>query len=252
MTPEEWMLRQVEVDIVIFDEFHLYFFWGDSFRPQMWESFYALASMSKLTVLLTATWNQQMQSEFKQFEVQFDEGLWIDFGNQVLKTYPVRYVKLPGRDWVEDLVTCAPEGKETALIFCAYRDDVFKWGEKLRAQGYRVWTCVGGEARHMRTLIKSEAAPDYIISTTVLSHGVNLPVISKIYFFYELRDIDFWIQMVARGGRRGEKYEVFALERPYGMRWNWWTNSLAILGLALKIRTLQTRRQLEQWYSKAS
>ena len=193
MTPEEWMMKSIEVDIVIFDEFHLYFFWGDSFRPQMWEVFYDLASSSKLAVLLTATWNPEMQVEFKKFEEQFEEKLWLDFGNQVLKTYPVRYVKLPARAWVEDLVTCAPEGRETALIFCAYREEVFAWGRKLREQGYRVWTCVGGEAKHMRHLIKTEAPPDYIVSTTVLSHGVNLPVISKIYFFYELGDIDFWI-----------------------------------------------------------
>ena len=40
MTPEEWLRKKNRSKIVIFDEFHLYFYWGDSFRHSMWEACY--------------------------------------------------------------------------------------------------------------------------------------------------------------------------------------------------------------------
>src|SRR5689334_4916886 len=52
MTPEEWLLKKITAEIVIFDEFHLHFYWGDAFRPNMWEVFYELSHMASLTILL--------------------------------------------------------------------------------------------------------------------------------------------------------------------------------------------------------
>jgi superfamily II DNA or RNA helicase len=86
----------------------------------------------------------------------------------------------------------------------------------------------------MAERLKAHPHPDYIISTTVLSHGVNLPDISKIYFLYVVENLDFWIQMTARGGRRGERYQVFALERPTDLNWSYLRNFIQVLWLGFK------------------
>ena len=88
MTPEEWLRKKNRSKIVIFDEFHLYFYWGDSFRHSMWEAFYELVMDAELVIFLTATISDPMLEEIKNFSVHFDEIIWIDHGNQKLKNHP--------------------------------------------------------------------------------------------------------------------------------------------------------------------
>jgi superfamily II DNA helicase RecQ len=252
VTPEEWMMRQEQSEIVIFDEFHLNYYWGDTFRPVLWEAFYALSSEARLTILLTATLSQEMIKELSFFSFHFEDILWCDYGNQKLKYSPSRYIKSPSRKWISHLIACGPRGKGVNLIFCPYRQEVFEWEKSLKLLGYKVWSCVGGEARYFKDKMKSAERPDFIVATSVLSHGVNLPSISCVYFLYPLSNIDFWIQMVARGGRKGESYEVFALESPHGIKWNRWINYLAILPLGLKIQFHQALRECSQWFLRES
>ena len=53
---------------------------------------------------------------------------------------------------------------------------------------------------------------DLIVATTAISHGVNLPEIHRIYFAYPFKNRDFWIQMVGRGGRKGECFQVHTMD----------------------------------------
>lgn len=235
MTPEEWVAKKVYSKIVIFDEFHLNFYWGDTFRPLMWEVFYELTTHSELSILLTATLSEEMREHVTQFQTQFDSLTWIDLGNQVLKYDPVEYVKAPSRNWLMRLIEQEEPHEVVRLIFCQYRDEVFEVEKHLVRRGYNCLTCIGGESKFMKDKLRLNPAPDFIISTTVLSHGVNLPDIKKIYFLYEVGNLDFWIQMVARGGRRGQAYSVFALEKPYTIAWTPWRNLMNVIWLTLRM-----------------
>lgn len=249
MTPEEWCNSGVRKRIIIFDEFHLNFYWGDSFRPLLWDVFYELCSQASLVIALTATFSKEMQQEVKKFAYHFDQITWIDLGNQKLKFSPWQYLKFSSRKKILELVyETSLKTNDVALIFCAYRQEVHTVGEQLRKKGYRVWTCVGGEARNIQLKMQEQVTPQFIVCTTVLSHGVNLPEISKVYLLYPINNIDFWIQMVARGGRKGGKYRVYGLENPYGISWGHWTNFIAIL--ILSVRTYF--RQAHQWFLKES
>lgn len=229
MTPEEWLSKKCFFDIVIYDEFHLFFYWGDTFRPLMWEVFYELSLTAKYSFLLTATISPEMQKNISLFETHFDEMIWIDHGNQQLKFKPSSYIKAPDRKWIIDEIYHQKKNDSVKLIFCKYRGEVFELERDLLNKGYSCIACVGGESRYMSDRLKQNPRPDFIISTTVLSHGVNLPGINKIFFLYKTENLDFWIQMVARGGRRGEKYQVFALERPEGIDWNPLQNLVHVL-----------------------
>lgn len=248
MTPEEWMIKKVFRPTVIFDEFHLFFYWGDTFRPRMWEAFFLLCQKTELVFLLTATLSSEMKKVLETYSCQFDQVLWLDHGNQRLKNLPDLYIKAFSKKWIEKLILNEKKTDSVRLIFCQYRDEVFEWEKRLLTLGFSVISCVGGEARDMRVKLKANSSPDFIVSTTVLSHGVNLPNIEKIYFLYPVRNIDFWIQMVARGGRRGEKYEVYALENPQGIKWNAFTNLLAILLISFKMKLQENLRPT--WFLK--
>jgi ATP-dependent DNA helicase RecQ len=247
MTPEEWLNKEVKCSVNIFDEFHLYFYWGDTFRSKMWEAFYAIAMNSTLTVALTATFSKNIQREVCLFSSHFDSILWIDFGNQKLKFKPKKYVKAPSKKWLIEKIQSSPKKDGVKLIFCQYREEVFEMERKLTSLGYVCHSCVGGEAHQLVQKLIINLHPDFIICTTVLSHGVNLPSIREIYFLYQINQLDFWIQMVARGGRKGEDFEVFSLEQPLGLSWNMWANFFNVFYFSLK-QYFSLRSLLEQLF----
>ncbi len=252
MTPEEWLKKRPQAQVVVIDEFHLFFYWGDSFRHLMWEAFYELVSDADLVILLTATLSSEMKNEISLFESQFKNIWWIDQGNQKLKYCPQKYYKIPSLSLMEDLIfSIPPKRGRTSLIFCCYRREVSMWEKKLKSCGYHVLSCVGGEAREFSEKLRLSPHPDFIIATSVLSHGVNLPGLGKIFFTYQVKDQNFWIQMVARGGRKGDSYEVYSLEKPFGLKWNIFFNFLAIQKLSLKIKWLKLYKQIEEWFLKA-
>jgi len=240
MTPEEWLCKQISSPVVVIDEFHLFFYWGNSFRPKMWEAFYGLVEKAELVIVLTAT-----------YECHFQGMTWVDHGNQRLKNKPVKYVKARSSKWIADYIMNADHSSGVNLIFCGYRTEVQKWEELLKSKGFSAWGCVGGEASAFSLKVQTETPPQFIIATTVLSHGVNLPDISRIFILYEIKNLDFWIQMVARGGRRGEDFEVFALEKPLGIKFNSLSNALAILRLSLRMKINRILGQIEEWFLKA-
>jgi ATP-dependent DNA helicase RecQ len=237
MTPEEWLGKKTYCDIVILDEFHLFFYWGDSFRPLMWECFYELSANSQLVFALTATLSQLMKKEVEYVKTQFVSLTRNDLGHQILKYQTPSYVKCPDKKWILDLLFSEKKNQDVKLIFCQFREEVFQLERLLTEKGFKCISCVGGESKFMAQKLKINPCPDYIISTTVLSHGVNLPKLEKIFFTYKVSNIDFWIQMVARGGRKGEAYKVYALEKPFVLPWSQWKNlcQLGFLWLKLKL-----------------
>ncbi len=251
MTPEEWIVKKPRAQILIFDEFHLFFYWGDTFRERMWECFYEATLESRFCLLLTATMTMDMLEVFKTYHCNFSRISWVDVGNQQLKNAPFRYYKYPSKNWLTNYFDQLIPASGTGLIFCQYRHEVRSWEEKLKQKNFKCWSCVGGEAAEFSKLVRTGVVPDFIVATTVLSHGVNLPVISRIYFTYQVRNLDFWIQMVARGGRRGEAFDVFALENPNGLEWNGLKNYLAIRLLTMKMSVYNFILAIQEWFLKA-
>lgn len=238
ITPEEWLTKKIYPKRIIIDEFHLNFYWGDTFRPLMWEVFYELASQCELMVLLTATLNPEMQKEVAHFHHEFDEVLWCDLGNQILRNRPTEYLRLHSPKLMEKVIH-HDRSRGVKLIFCEFREEVFHWERVFRERGRSVVSCVGGEAAGFGKKLAETKDLEFIVATTVLSHGVNLPSISKIYFLYEVGNLDFWVQMVARGGRKGESYHVYALENPHGIIWSSWRNLLTVTLLRIKLSIIQ-------------
>lgn len=234
MTPEEWLIKKTFSEIVIFDEFHLLYYWGDSFRPVLWDVFITLSLEAELVIGLTATLSLEMRSDVEFLDAGFEEIFWQDFGNQKLKNLPEKYLRLT-QNYIENFLIHLPV-KGTTLVFCEFREDVLDWEKKLKARGHKVWTCRGGEASAFGERVRKENSPDFIVCTTVLSHGVNLPAIERVFLMYPVENKDFWIQMVARGGRKGEAFQVFALEPPHGLRWSR-RNNLCQIGI-LRLRIL--------------
>lgn len=248
MTPEEWLLKKTFSEIVIFDEFHLLYYWGDTFRPVLWDVFITLSLEAELVIGLTATFSEEMQDEVILLGAEFENIFWQDFGNQKLKNLPEKYLSLTKDAIGEFLLHLPVQG--TTLVFCEFREEVLVWEKRLRDLGHIVWTCRGGEASAFGEKVRRESPPDFIVCTTVLSHGVNLPEIERVFLMYPVENKDFWIQMVARGGRKGEAFRVFALGPPHGLRWDRRNNLCQIGILRLRILFSIFMDQLQECFLK--
>ena len=219
-TPEqidEKFLSLAQESILIVDEMHLWIHWGDSFRPQMWEAYFALTHACDLVFHMTATVNSELKEWIDQSRCQFENTIFLDYGNNRMKFSPQRLIYYPSflKISAENSIKRKIQKNKTGciLVFCAYRKEVTKWSDWARDQKIRTLSCVGGEAvQFQKDLAECSENPELIISTTVLSHGVNLPEITAVYFTYQVKDKDFWIQMTTRGGRRGQDYEVLTFD----------------------------------------
>lgn len=206
--------------LVIVDEIHLWPHWGDSFRPVMWEAYYTVATLSSSVIHLTATANNELLNWIHLSNCHYDEILLLNFGNNSMKYHPDKMIYYPKSFKNRAMKTIKRkilQNKEGCLlIFCAYRKEVFEWKKWCDQNGIFALSCVGGEAKiFQQELLLVPRIPDVIISTTVLSHGVNLPEIAGVYFTHEVGDQDFWLQMVTRGGRKGQKFEVLTFDKQF-------------------------------------
>jgi len=201
--------------IIILDEFHLLYHWGDSFRPYMQDLYRELVNNGHSILGLTATFSDDFLVRLKfEASLNFDHFYHLNIGNNRFKYEPSK-IKLyfyPMAVLKELKLALESQLHETYLLFCAYRKQVKKMEQEF--SNYNVLSCVGGETTEFIKKLKNNPRPQLIIATTCLSHGVNLPSISKVFLAYQVEEKDFWLQMVARGGRDGTPYELYALNDP--------------------------------------
>lgn len=248
-TPESYLLKPEEASVVIFDEWHLLFYWGDSFREKMWQAFYHLADECEFMIGLTATFNQEIAGRVREWN-HFDQFIWLDTGNQQLKYRPCEITRFITDRLHRDFIKLQSPQK-TQLIFCQFREEVRQWEKELREEGFRVLGCVGGETAVFSEKL-NEQHPDFIVSTTCLSHGVNLPVIEAVHFTYRVDNLDFWIQMSARGGRDGSSFKVYCSYLLAEVGLNFWTNLGRNFKLIIWIKWVQGILGIDQWFLKVS
>ena len=210
---------QNEKIIFILDEFHLFYHWGETFRPILHDRFLAILETQVPVIGITATMSLDLLNQLKE-DLEFHNDTWfyIDYGNHQLHRAPKEIhcfkqlkPEIFHRAMWRELRMKNPD--DVYLVFCSYRSEVDELVSRSRRMGLRSIGCVGGEVEGFLLELKNnEEKVDCIFSTTTLSHGVNLPEIRKVFINYEVKNYDFWLQMIGRGGRRGSDYEVYTFD----------------------------------------
>ena len=232
----EACVLQSEKIVFIIDEFHLLYHWGETFRPLLHDRFLAILNTECATLGLTATMSSEHFEKLK-IDLEFYNDFWIhlDFGNLKLQKSPVKihsFYKVDSKFFYRTLwrELRFKNDSDVFIIFCAFRTEVDELVSRAERMGLRAIGCVGGEVEtFLAELAKHNHQVDCIFSTTTLSHGVNLPEISKVFINYEVNNYDFWLQMVGRGGRQGSDYEVYSCDCFHSEKRNYFKNKLSLL-----------------------
>ena len=239
-TPETFRPFTDSLDtIYILDEFHLFYYWGDSFRERLSEVYMQITSYSFPVIFLSATLSEELLKRLNsELSVNYEHIYHIDMGNQKLKNLPGKLFYYPAKfhNYLDyDLKYSDKKG--TTLVFCKYRKQVAKLSKELREQGDKVLSCVGGEAAQFIQNLSVSRDLDFIVATSVVSHGVNLPGIKRVYFMYRVENLDFYLQMLGRGGRDGESFEVHTLSDKYFHQKELWIGIIRIFIKRLSNKT---------------
>ena len=224
ITPELLSTKVIEAlddFIFVLDEFHLFYYWGDSFRERMHEVYIELCSRTIRQLLLTATMNGEFYARWdKESALNYEHRYVLDVGNRTLKNWPLsfEYYSFNRSHWLlDEFLFQVLFTKKSLLLFVAYRHEVDQWVEKLVHRGVYALGAKGGEVEVFRQKLAAKK-PRVIISTTCLSHGVNLPSFDSVFIGYPTENKDFFIQMAARGGRQGERFRVYSQDRFFQQR----------------------------------
>lgn len=204
--------------LYIFDEFHLFYYWGQSFRPLLWERVMEVANLNGTILGLTATMDQKILDYWRRdFALGVESMFLLDLGNQKLMNLPrkVENYSLAGnkafnRQFLKVLIE---NRKGTILYFCHYRAEVEMWLDFCSRMKIDAIGCVGGGVEEFLHSLEKSPRPQCIFCTSTLSHGVNLPTISNVFLSYPTENYDFWVQMIGRGGRDGSEFFAYEMEK---------------------------------------
>lgn len=221
--PEGYLeeLKNIDKVLLVFDEIHLFFHWGENFRPVLLERYYEARNNEIKILSLTATLSAEAIGQYQTFsEFSGANVLLINLGNYGLKSNPkvIHYFNHNQKKYLYKEFWRRLERKEkneTILVFVAFRNEVDELVDRLNRMGFLAIGCVSGEVENFKKALveqkKLNQSFDVIVATTCLSHGVNLPALCAVFLFYPIQHRDFWVQMVGRAGRRGEEFEVFEM-----------------------------------------
>jgi superfamily II DNA helicase RecQ len=193
--------------VVIWDEIHLVHLWGESFRHAFMECWYGFCLSGLAGVGLTATLIPETIDFLKQTICENHTHILIgDAGNFTYKNQPNLCLAGPN-EWLIELLTDDLIG--ISLIFCQHRDAVDEMVKHLQQSGFVSWGCKGGETQQFQLRLQSEDLPQFIVATSCLSHGVNLPSLRRVILLDKSAPNWMVHQMRTRAGRRGDTFEVW-------------------------------------------
>jgi len=202
--------------LIVLDEFHLFYYWGTAWRPKLFDALLRVADSGVNVLAMTATWGPKVQDFLtKEMVLGFARVVIFHRQGMPLNRLPKNIIDFSvwgGIVFKLFFLKALLTEKKTILYFCRYRERVQILHQIARKFNIDSLYCLGGEVSRFQADLQRMPNPRVIFSTTALSHGVNLPEISKVFIEYPVEQYDFWIQMIGRAGRRGNEFKVYTFD----------------------------------------
>lgn len=204
--------------LFVLDEFHLFYEWGETFRPRLLEFLYRLSSSNAKVIGLSATITDDLYRVIERdVENNFKHFCILNIGNfQKKNMYKKKMMTIRPLLLLKLLWHVILFNRGRTILFCPTRKEVFSWHDFFSRLGISCDYCVGGE---VKGFVEREALypAKLIIATSALSHGVNLRGIENIYISYRPNESTNF-QMIGRGGRFGEEFQYIGAKEE-GKSW---------------------------------
>ncbi|AYF45592.1 type III restriction enzyme, res subunit [Halobacteriovorax sp. BALOs_7] len=193
--------------LFVLDEFHLFYEWGETFRPRLLEFLYKISSSNTKVIGLSATITDELYRIIERdVENNFKHFCLLNIGNfQKKNMYKKKDVVIRPLLLLKLLWRQLFFSQGRTILFCSTRKEVFMWDRFFSRLGLSCDYCVGGEVKDFIAR-ECEAPAQIVIATSALSHGVNLRGIENIYISYCPNESTNF-QMIGRGGRFGEEFQ---------------------------------------------
>ncbi len=205
--------------LFVLDEFHLFYEWGESFRPRLLDFLYQISSSKSTKVIgLSATITDELYRVIERdVENNFRHFCFLNIGNfQKKNMYKKKRMLIRPLLLLKLIFEQLLFERGRTILFCSSRKEVFFWHKFFLRLGISCDYCVGGQVKDFVARENLNPA-NLIIATSALSHGVNLHGIENIYISYKPSESTNF-QMIGRGGRFGEEFQyIGALEK--GRKW---------------------------------
>ena len=104
-------------------------------------------------------------------------------------------------------------GKDTVLIFCAYRDHVTAVSTELKKRNIDCCTFLGGDTNNTEVLAKAQEKPCVIVATKALGMGVDIPNVRLVVHIDAPVNLIEYVQETGRAARNGEDAKAVILYR---------------------------------------
>ena len=104
-------------------------------------------------------------------------------------------------------------GKDTVLIFCAYRDHVTAVSAGLKKRDIDCFTFLGGDTNNTEVLAKARQKPCVIVATKALGMGVDIPNVRLVVHIDAPVNLIEYVQETGRAARSGEHAKAVILYR---------------------------------------
>lgn len=104
-------------------------------------------------------------------------------------------------------------GKDTVLIFCAYRDHVTAVSSGLKKRNIDCFTFLGGDTNNTEVLAKAQENPCVIIATKALGMGADMPDVRLVVHIDAPVNLIEYVQETGRAARNGEDAKAVILYR---------------------------------------